>query len=284
MTIEQYHASNELAQTIEYARMVAPANMLPDTYRNRPADIMLAVGLGQSMGLSPAESLYRINVIKGKPTASAELIAANVRKAGHKLRVITDEQAQSVTAVIIRADDPDFEHKVTRDRAWAESMGLANNDNYKKQGLTMLQWRAITAVARLACPEALYGVSYTPDEMYDMRPQQAPTTVTAEQVHETPAAAQEGEARAAAAGDPREPWPEARTPKPDEITTAQQRKLGGLMREAGITTRDAALAYVNDVLPDGRTVESRTELTKAEAGYVIDALERDGAPQTGEQA
>jgi hypothetical protein len=25
-------------------------------------------------------------------------------------------------------------------------------------------------VARLACPEALYGVAYTPDEMYEDRP------------------------------------------------------------------------------------------------------------------
>ena len=31
----------------------------------------------------------------------------------------------------------------------------------------MLQWRASTAVARLACPEALYGVAYTADEMAD---------------------------------------------------------------------------------------------------------------------
>jgi hypothetical protein len=73
----------------------------------------------------------------------------------------------SVTASIWRSDDPEFEHTVTRDADWAKSMGLLNNDNYKKQGQTMLEWRAITAVARLACPEALYGVSYTPDEMID---------------------------------------------------------------------------------------------------------------------
>ena len=156
-----------LTAQMDYARSVQSASMLPEAYRGKPADILLAVGLGQSMGLSPAESLYRIAVIKGKPTASAELIAANVRKAGHKLRVQTDEAGQRVKATIIRADDPDFEHSVVRDIAWAQQMGLDRNDNYKKQPLTMLQWRAITAVARLACPEALYGVSYTPDEMGD---------------------------------------------------------------------------------------------------------------------
>jgi hypothetical protein len=156
-----------LTEQMDYARAVSSASMLPDNYRGKPADILLAVGLGSSMGLSPAESLYRISVIKGKPTASAELIAANVRKAGHKLRVVTDEAGKRVKATIIRADDPDFAFEVVRDMAWAAQMGLDKNDNYRKQPLTMLQWRAITAVARLACPEALYGVAYTADEMSD---------------------------------------------------------------------------------------------------------------------
>jgi hypothetical protein len=134
-----------LTEQMDYARAVSSASMLPDNYRGKPADILLAVGLGSSMGLSPAESLYRISVIKGKPTASAELIAANVRKAGHKLRVVTDEAGKRVKATIIRADDPDFAFEVVRDMAWAAQMGLDKNDNYRKQPLTMLQWRAITA-------------------------------------------------------------------------------------------------------------------------------------------
>ena len=162
-----------LAEQIQYANAVARAGLLPQAYRNRPADIIVAMGLGQSMGLSPMESVYRINVIQGRPTASAELIAAQVRKAGHKLRLKKDEARQSVTATIIRADDPDAPFSVTRDRRWAEQMGLAGKDNYKKQPMTMLAWRAITACAREACPEALYGVAYTPDEMHDMDPQPA---------------------------------------------------------------------------------------------------------------
>lgn len=161
--------SSELSfgEQVEYAKLVTDGDLVPQTYRNKPANALIAIGLGQAMGLSPAESLYRIDVIQGKPTASAELIASNVRKAGHKLRIITNEQAMSVTAQIIRADDPDFVHEVTRDMNWAKGMGLHTKDNYKKQPLTMLQWRAVSAAARLACPEALYGVTYTSDEMGD---------------------------------------------------------------------------------------------------------------------
>lgn len=161
--------STELSfgEQVEYAKLVTDGDLVPKDYRGKPANALIAIGLGQAMGLSPAESLYRIDVIQGKPTASAELIASNVRKAGHKLRIITNEQAMSVTAQIIRADDPDFIHEVTRDMVWAKGMGLNTKDNYKKQPLTMLQWRAVSAAARLACPEALYGVTYTSDEMSD---------------------------------------------------------------------------------------------------------------------
>src|SRR5690349_15132199 len=169
MTADLVPAANlALADQMRYAEVVSNANLLPPAYRGKPADILLAIGLGQAMGLSPAESLYRIDVIQGKPTASAELIAANVRKAGHRLRVTGDDT--SCTATIIRADDPDFEFTVTRDVAWAKRMGLDGKDNYKKQPGTMLQWRAISGAARLACPEALYGVAYTPDEMADLGP------------------------------------------------------------------------------------------------------------------
>lgn len=189
-------AALTMADQWNFANTVAQGTLLPTAYRNSPANVLIAVGLGTSMGLSPAESLYRINVIQGKPTASAELIAAQVRKAGHKLRIAKDEAAQSVTATVVRCDDPDYPISVTRDRRWAEAMGLASKDNYVKQPMTMLTWRAITAAAREACPEALYGVAYTPDEMHDMDPaprEAAPVAVVdATPAPEPQAAAQPG--------------------------------------------------------------------------------------------
>lgn len=182
------HETQQLSMQdqMQFADLVTQGDMVPKDYRNKPANAMIAIGLGQSMGLSPAESLYRIDVIQGKPTASAELIASNIRKAGHILRVEVDEQNTSVRATVYRADDPEFPHTVTRDMKWAQQMGLVNKDNYKKQPLTMLQWRAISGVGRLACPEALYGVQYIPDELGDMpRPARTAQPV-AEQVMAEP--------------------------------------------------------------------------------------------------
>ena len=66
-----YQGGTALSEQMEYARVVSSGALLPQAYRGKPADILIAVGLGQAMGLSPAESLYRIDVIQGKPTASA---------------------------------------------------------------------------------------------------------------------------------------------------------------------------------------------------------------------
>lgn len=274
MTIEQYHPTNDLTAQMDYSRAVSTASMLPDNYRGKPADIMLAVGLGQSMGLSPAESLYRISVIKGKPTASAELIAANVRKAGHRLRVHTDDEAQSVTATIIRADDPDFEFSVVRDMAWAQKMGLARNDNYSKQPLTMLQWRAITACARLACPEALYGVAYSPDEMGDVddRPAAAPSTgrqrfaeavgtatVTAEQVSVTVD----------------QPEPDAVPGSPLlNVRSNLAKALYAGINDAGIEESDR-IAWLANVI--GRDITTSKEMTEDEARDVLAFLDAQEA-------
>jgi hypothetical protein len=295
--IVQYQQPTALTEQMDYARTVSTASMLPDSYRGKPADILLAVGLGQSMGLSPAESLYRIAVIKGKPTASAELIAANVRKAGHRLRVATDEQARSVTATVFRADDPDFAFEVTRDMAWAQSMGLATNDNYRKQALTMLQWRAITAVARLACPEALYGVAYTPDEMAETEPAKPQpttsanrlrsalgTTVTAEQVENEPEAEHEpapivppgDDAAFDAAYRKGGPVPIEGVPLNTGSKLAKAMYAG--INEGGIPESDR-IEFICGVI--GRVITSTKEMTEDEARIVLDNLARLKADENG---
>ena len=93
-----------LRDQMAYAQTLAQGSLVPQSYRGNPANILVAMGLGQSMGLSPAESLYRINVIQGKPTASAELIAAQVRKAGHKLRIVKVSLRMLVRICIHRSE------------------------------------------------------------------------------------------------------------------------------------------------------------------------------------
>mgnify|MGYP000985949951 FL=1 len=277
------HTGSALTDQIEWTRLVTDGDragsILPEAYRGKPANVLIAVGLGSSMGLSPAESLYRISVIKGKPTAGAELIAANVRKAGHKLRVTTGDG--TVTATILRSDDPDFPFTVTRDMAWAQRMGLAQNDNYKKQPETMLQWRAISAVARLACPEALYGVTYTPEEV-EGAPDAAPARRSAAQAFTAERVEQPGE-----------PEPEtvvatveAERPGDDPISDRTRRKMFALLAKVDPNADDDTQRKGMSLVL-GREITSRADLSEDDAHAVIAALQaeldrRDSAQTGGE--
>jgi hypothetical protein len=258
---------------MEYARMLTTGDMLPAEYRGKPGNALIAIGLGQSMGLSPAESLYRIAVIKGRPTASAELIASNVRRAGHKLRVeLGDDYA---VASIWRSDDPEFAFTVRRDAAWAKGMGLDGNDNYRKQPVTMYANRAITACARLACPEALYGVSYVPEEMGDL-PERGGTVTVAEAIGEVvvervDTAPQEpvdpvtpsGKDTQAGAGD----------------TPATEEQIATIKQWVAHLELSASAAKATIVGAAGRKGATTANLTRLEAQAVIDELRGLDAPQ-----
>lgn len=152
-----------LQDRMQYAKALAGASLLPDAYKNQPANVLLAMEYGYALGLDAMTAIQQIHIIKGKPTASAGLIGGLVRRAGHRLRVTGD--AQTARAVIVRADDPSFEFvsEWTLDRA--ATAGLVSNDTWKKYPSSMLKARAITEVARDACPEILAGVAYTPEEL-----------------------------------------------------------------------------------------------------------------------
>lgn len=242
---ERTPTGEEIRLQMQWAKLAAGGDILPDAYKGKPADILVAIGFGSAMGLSFADSLYRINVIKGKPTMSAELIASQVRKAGHKLRIYKDPERESVRAVIVRRDDPEFEFSAVRDREWAKRMGLSGKDNYRKQPMTMLTWRAITAVAREACPEALYGAGYTPDELDDM-----------------PAAS----VREEAADVVVDPAP----------SKEQCKAISGALRRCGVTSKDDA-AMVLQRLTGRDGVKRTDDLTLVEAEDFLsspDVLER----------
>jgi hypothetical protein len=159
-----------LPAKIEYARELANSGLLPAAYRRQPANVLYAVEYGDMLGLSPMAAITGVHIIEGKPSASAGLISALVRRAGHKLRVKGD--ANSATCQIIRCDDPDFVFEVT----WtlkkntgghpsAEEAGLLGKGTWKQYPAAMLKSRAITQCARDACEEALFGLHYTPEEL-----------------------------------------------------------------------------------------------------------------------
>lgn len=276
---EPQHAS--LTERMNYAKALATADLLPPAYRNKPGNVLLAVEYGQALGVPPMTAIQGIHVIQGKPTLSADLMAALIRRAGHKLRVRVDPGPVAV-AQIIRTDDPDYTYECRWDMERAKTAKLTGKDNWITNPKSMLKARAISEVAREACSEVLHGLIYTPDELgatidgdghvVDIDTGEIHDAAVVGQADYTDERLPTPAESAVEVDDPTPSRPPAGSPD-DVITDKQMRMVGALMRERGITDRQERLDWVIGVI--GRDVQSSSELTKSEASDVIGALKAD---------
>lgn len=155
------HAS--LSEKIQYAKAMADASLLPRHYQRQPANLLIALEYAEAFGISPINAITSVFVVDGKPSASADLIAALVRRAGHKLRVTGDDK--HAVAELIRADDPDFTYRAEWTLDKAKQANLLGKGTWKSYPGALLRARAITEVARMGASDALFGVIYTPEEI-----------------------------------------------------------------------------------------------------------------------
>jgi hypothetical protein len=300
------HSSGSLEAKMQFARALAAASLLPRQYQQNPGNVLIAMELGEALGIPAIQAINSIHVIEGKPSASADLMAALVRKAGHKLRVTVSRNPLHVVATLVRADDPDYPFEAEWDEEKAKTAGLFGKGNWKTYPDQMMRNRAITEVIRMGASDAMYGVIYSPEELgaeisatgdvivervEDARPAHRPGMSLREAAGQTATQTNDGagpgrdlagtagaEGGSSPSGTPAPssqdiPDAEVVEDKPERgtITDAQVKKLAVAMKAAGITDRDDALAYVMGVIE--REVASRNELSKEEASQVIDKLD-----------
>lgn len=166
-----------MTDRIEHAKIVAQSSLIPAEYRGKPADIVWAMDIGDALGVPYTQVMQSMVVARGKMTMSADLMGAVVRRAGHKLRL--REDGDSVTADLIRADDPDYTFTVTWDKAKAQAAGLwGSRGPWQQYPRQMLRARAITEVCRQGASDALAGTVYTPEELEPSPAQNSPQEPT----------------------------------------------------------------------------------------------------------
>lgn len=132
--------------------------------------LLLLAETGSMLGIHPMAALQGVYIVEGRPTLSANLLAALVRRAGHKLRVSTTGSWKEGTFVaraeLIRSDDPDFPFVVEWSRQRAEAARLANKKGpWEVYPEAMCKARAITEVIREGASDVTLVPAYTPEEL-----------------------------------------------------------------------------------------------------------------------
>lgn len=256
-----------LPEKMTYAQALAESGLLPAQYRRQPANVLYALEYGATIGIGTMAAITGVHVIDGKPTASAGLISALVRRAGHRLRqrIERDPHGNPVgVCEIVRADDPDYTYRSDWTFERAVTAGLmevrggkpfARDKNgralpWEKYPEAMLKARATTECARDACEEVLFGLHYTPEELGAEVFEDGTVIIT----------------------DARPQAPAAEPPASDPLVGKDLLAvLAAQFIALGVTDRAEGLMTI--ALLTGHKVTSSKELTAAQAQQLIDVLE-----------
>lgn len=243
------------------AEQLCASKFVPVAYRNKPIEGAAAIMAGAEVGLSPMASMRAFDDIQGTPAPKAITLRAIVQSHGHDILIKESSNAQAVVVGRRKGDTEWQTCTWTIDRA--TQAGYPNkNPNWRTNPAAMLVARATAEVCRWVASDAIMGMPYSAEEIYDqgltVEARPAPRRVTAADILD-------------------EPQPEAgATPEPPQPMTDQQRKrMFALWDEIGYggeDNRDQRLDIIGRILQLGGPVESSSVLTAEQAEVVIAAL------------
>lgn len=160
-----------IQQAIDFANFIGKSALVPDAFRGKPGDIVIAMQLGIELGLAPLQSLQSIAVVNGRPTLWGDAMKGLV--IGHpECEDFVEDEPQGAdptqwvaTCTIKRRN----RSAVVRTFSWADAQaaGLAGKGGpWKQYPKRMLMLRARGFALRDAFPDRLRGI-ITAEEAHD---------------------------------------------------------------------------------------------------------------------
>ena len=154
---------NEWALLLDQARCFLQSGLLPKALQ-KPEQVVLVMLKGRELGIPPLQALSHINVIGGKPAMSAELMLAQIMKLHPKTQFKFPERTNEKCTISVKRAGFDFE-SFTFTIDDARKAGLLSNPSWNKYPRAMLHARVVSEMARSLFPDAIAGISYTPEEL-----------------------------------------------------------------------------------------------------------------------
>lgn len=148
------------------------SELCPEQFKGKPHDCFIALQIANRIGIDPFMALQNLNVVRGRPTWSAQFVISLANERGPfatkiKFDVEGTGQDLAVTASAKMKDSGETV-KATVSLAMAVAEGwVAKNTKYKTMPEQMLCYRSAVFLVRRYCPEILVGMPVS-DEVTDV--------------------------------------------------------------------------------------------------------------------
>jgi hypothetical protein len=155
-------------QAQSLAKTLAQSSLLPADLRNKPADVLVQIITGHELGLGPMQSIRSIHIIQGKPTMSADLMVALVKRSPECIRFRLVESSPTIATYETerRGEGPT---RISFTMEEAKTAGLVKDGSgWKRYPAAMLRARAASALCRAVYPDILLGI-YEESEADEIR-------------------------------------------------------------------------------------------------------------------
>lgn len=173
-TIDNYNDNWQMAINL------SKSDLVPDNYKNKPENVIIALGMSQQTGLPPFTIMQNLNIVRGKASFSGSFCRTLIEKTGKyadlDLKYIGEKGKDNYGAYLqgIKKDGsiingPEVTIEMAKKEGWYSKKDKYGNETSKWQTMPelMLGYRATAFFARLYEPSALNGV-YTSEELDDI--------------------------------------------------------------------------------------------------------------------
>lgn len=186
-----------MEEAFKMAEMMANSDFVPKAYQGKPGNVLVAVQMGQEIGLKPMQAVQNIAVINGKPgiygdAGKAILLANGCQIEEDDIGVIRN--TETGRCIVTRPGRAPVER--TFSIADAKTAGLWNKEGpWKTHPFRQLAWRAFWFAARDAASDLLKGLDgaeviadFQPEKEINPQPKRQTGTQAAEQAKQSAAA------------------------------------------------------------------------------------------------
>lgn len=172
---EQISLEESFSNDWQMATQLAKSDILPDNYKNKPQNIVIAVGLARQMNLPPFTVMQNLAIIRGKTAWSGSFCKTLIERTGKfrdlELNYIGEKGKDSYGCYLsaVRISDnkiikgPEVTMKMAKDEKWT------SNPKWNTLTDLMLAYRCQSFFCRIYCPEAMNGI-YTDSEVEEFTP------------------------------------------------------------------------------------------------------------------